>query len=49
MELNEYKQLFLEGKKNQNPITGLCVRILRGKIDKDFETLSDDPNRLIIM
>lgn len=49
MELNEYKQLFLEGKKNQNPITGLCGRILRGKTDKDFETLSDDPNRLIIM
>ncbi|MBY9006401.1 MAG: hypothetical protein KGD63_06555 [Candidatus Lokiarchaeota archaeon] len=49
MSLDNYIQLFLEGKKNQMPITELYGRILRGKSPKDFETLTDDPERKIIM
>ena len=30
-------------------VSGLCGRILRGKTDADFERLSDDPNRLVVM
>jgi len=49
MNLVEYKDLFVEGKKTTLPITGICGRILRGKSPKDFETLTDDPDRKLIM
>ena len=49
MNVDEYKKLFLDGKKNKIPITGLCGRIIRGKSPDDFLTLTDDPNRDIIM
>lgn len=49
MNLDDYKNLFLEGKKSQTPIEGICGRILRGKSPEDFETLTDDPDRKIIM
>jgi hypothetical protein len=49
MNLVDYKDLFVEGKKTTLPITGICGRILRGKSPKDFETLTDDPQRDIIM
>ncbi|HEC37877.1 MAG TPA: hypothetical protein ENI29_06545 [bacterium] len=49
MDLDGYKTFFLEGRKNLNPITGICGRILRGKSPKDFETLTDDPQRKIVM
>ncbi|HDZ17473.1 hypothetical protein LCGC14_1968110 [marine sediment metagenome] len=49
MDLDDYKTFFLEGRKNINPIIGICGRILRGKLSDDFETLSDDPQRKIIM
>lgn len=49
MDLDDYKTFFLEGRKNLNPITGIYGRILRGKSSNDFETLSDDPQRKIIM
>ncbi|MCK4383456.1 MAG: hypothetical protein KAW66_09210 [Candidatus Lokiarchaeota archaeon] len=49
MNLVDYKDLFVEGKKTTLPITGICGRILRGKSPKDFETLTDDPDRKLIM
>ena len=30
-------------------VRGLCGRIIRGKTAADFEKLSDDPNRLVVM
>jgi|GEM_PF-28087 len=32
-----------------SPVTALCGRILRGKKPADFETLTDDPSRLLVM
>ncbi len=49
MDLDGYKTFFLEGRKNLNPITGICGRVLRGKSPKDFETLTNDPQRKIVM
>ena len=49
MNLDDYKNLFLQGKTTSLPITGICGRILRGKSPKDFETLTDDPDRKLIM
>jgi len=49
MELEEYKRLFMEGKKATAPVDGLCGRILRGTKPEDFDTLTDDPNRIVIM
>ena len=47
MSLDNYVKLFIEGKENQMPITGLCGRILRGKSPKDFETLTNDEIKLV--
>lgn len=49
MNIPEYLQYITSGMKITAPITGLCGRIIRGKKPKDFETLSDDPERRIVM
>ena len=49
MNIDDYKDLFLESKVSKIPIEGLCGRILRGKTPEDFATLTDDPERKIIM
>lgn len=48
MKASEFKQLFEKGT-SINGITGLCGRIIRGKNPEDFETLTDDPNRKVVM
>lgn len=48
MELEEYEKLFLEGENGMS-VDGLVGRIIRGRNPEDFETLTDDPNRVIIM
>jgi hypothetical protein len=44
-------QKYFELLKVGNPtkVTGLCGRVLRGKHEKDFGSLSDDPNRRLVM
>jgi hypothetical protein len=42
-----YSQAFL--RKEPVVATGLCGRILRGKVATDFTTLTDDPKRKIVM
>lgn len=38
------------GRPNPPPfVDGICGRILRGKTSQDFERLSDDPNRVVVM
>ena len=49
MNLDEYKDFFVKGETTSLPAIGLCGRILRGKSPVDFETLTDDPQRKIIM
>lgn len=45
--IEAYKKAFLSGEKIS--VKGLCGRILRGKTSIDFTTLTDDPNRKIVM
>lgn len=47
MNLNEYDELF-KNKKNAT-VEGLCGRIIRGTKPEDFETLTDDPDRKLVM
>ena len=47
MKLKAFKNAFLEGEIVDT--TGLHARILRGKCDEDFLTMSDDPDRRLVM
>ena len=49
MNLDDYKDLFLNKTKNTTPINNLMGKITRGKTSKDFETLTHDPTRKIVM
>lgn len=49
MDIREYADLFTSGKPATVPVKGLAGRIIRGKTAKDFETLTDDPERRIVM
>lgn len=47
MKLNEYRKLF--ANKQYAPVSGLCGRIIRGTKPEDFATLTDDPERKLVM
>jgi len=47
MNLNEYEELFIN--KKSGTAEGLCGRIIRGTKPEDFETLTDDPERKLVM
>ena len=49
MKLDAYVDLLRSGKYSGQKVSGLCGRIIRGKAPKDFETLTDDPERKIVM
>ncbi|MFX1573628.1 MAG: hypothetical protein ACFFB0_12830 [Promethearchaeota archaeon] len=49
MDLDVYKDLFLNQKRDQTPITDIMGKITRGKTSKDFKTLTHDPTRKIVM
>lgn len=49
MAIQEYADHYTKGTKPTDPITGICGRIIRGSDPKDFETLTDDPLRKIVM
>lgn len=49
MNLDTYKDLFLNQKRDQSPITDIMGKITRGKTSKDFKTLTHDPTRKIVM
>jgi hypothetical protein len=49
MTLNEYVETLKTGKTSAKTITGICGRIIRGKRPEDFETLTDDPERKLVM
>ncbi len=49
MNPKEYVDLFVSGQENQSNINGLCGRLIRGKNPDDFKTLTDDPERKIVM
>lgn len=48
MDLEKYEKIF-KGGKERVKVNGLCGRILHGRKPKDFETLTCNPNRLVIM
>lgn len=43
----DYENAFLNAQ--QTSVSGLCGRIIRGTNDKDFLSLTDDPNRKLVM
>ena len=45
--LNQFVQAFVSGQVLA--VSGLCGRIIRGKKPADFTTLTDDPNRELVM
>ncbi len=47
MNLFEYKEFLI--RKKQAKVEGICGRIIRGRTTKDFETLTDDPDRKLVM
>lgn len=47
MELSRYRRLFED--KQREAVNGLCGRIIRGTKPSDFITLTDDPNRKLVM
>ena len=49
MKINEYAEFFKTGRKAVGTVTGLCGRIIRGKKPEDFETLTDDPLRKLVL
>lgn len=49
MSLNVFARHFTNGTKPLVPITGLVGRFIRGKNPSDFETLTDDLTRKIVM
>ncbi|MFX1294784.1 MAG: hypothetical protein ACFFD2_08020 [Promethearchaeota archaeon] len=48
MELEKYEKMFMD-RMLRVKVSGLCGRILCGRKLKDFDTLTYDPNRLVIM
>ncbi|MBN2154198.1 MAG: hypothetical protein JW839_22275 [Candidatus Lokiarchaeota archaeon] len=49
MEPNEFVRVFRDPASQNPPVTGLCGRILRGRQPEDFETMTDDPERKLVM
>ncbi len=49
MRIEEYAKLIRTGQTTKNPVTGICGRIIRGQKPSDFTTLTDDPERKIVM
>lgn len=49
MKIEEYAELVRTGQTTQKQVTGICGRIIRGKKPADFATLTDDPDRKIVM
>ena len=47
MDTKKYQELFVQGKTSA--VVGLCGRIIRGTKPDDFKTLTDDPNRKLVM
>lgn len=47
MQLREYRELFVQNQSGN--VTGLCGRIIRGTKPEDFQTLTDDPDRKLVM
>ena len=47
MNTSDYKNAFLNAQKKS--VSGLCGRIIRGVKESDFLTLTDDPNRKLVM
>jgi hypothetical protein len=47
MNLKEYKDCFENGTVKD--VSGICGRIIRGIKPEDFETLTDDPDRKLVM
>ena len=47
MDTIQYQNAFLNAQKQS--VSGLCGRIIRGVKDNDFLTLTDDPNRKLVM
>ena len=47
--LKGFQNLFLNGATSSFTVEGLCGRIIRGKSSADFDTLTDDPNRKVVM
>ncbi|MFX1450526.1 MAG: hypothetical protein ACFFCM_06775 [Promethearchaeota archaeon] len=49
MNLDDYKDFFVNRKRKSSPISGIMGKITRGKKPNDFETLTHDPKRRIVM
>ncbi|MFC1598633.1 hypothetical protein ACFL2U_01300 [Patescibacteria group bacterium] len=49
MKIETYAELVKTGQPAQEPVAGICGRIIRGKKPEDFTTLTDDPERKIVM
>ncbi len=49
MNLDIYKDLFLNQKRSPSSFTNIMGKITRGKTSKDFESLTHDPTRKIVM
>ena len=49
MKIENFTQAFIENIHLEKPASGLFGRILRGKTLQDFESLSDDFHRPIVM
>lgn len=49
MDIDKFAELIKQGKTTNQKVEDLCGRIIRGKVPKDFETLTDDPDRKIVM
>jgi nicotinamidase-related amidase len=49
MQISEFVQALYGGTRPSSNVTGLAGRIIRGTKPADFETLSDDPTRKLVM
>ncbi|MCX6744865.1 MAG: hypothetical protein NTX82_05055 [Candidatus Parcubacteria bacterium] len=49
MRIDEYAKLVKSGQTTKKPVTGICGRIIRGQKPSDFASLTDDPERKIVM
>jgi len=49
MQIKKYAELVKTGQPTTEPVTNICGRIIRGKKPEDFTTLTDDPDRKIVM
>ena len=49
MDIQTFERVLRNPKASKEAVSGVCGRIIRGRVPGDFETMTDDPSRKLVM